>query len=563
MVSEQALVAAATREEVILEYLKIAHPTRRDAEHAASLLELGATRFYQLLAAYRANPSAFALMPKPKDGGRGKGRLGEERESICHEALDQEFLGKPHALIGHAVRKARAECHQKGVALVSKSTVYRRAAKIDQYVVIGRKQGWKEAREQFSPRKGQTPPAARPLQQVQIDHTRWPCQIVDEEFRKPIGRPYLTIILDEYSRCVLGFFFSLSAPSSAGLARAIIRAVLPKEDWLKSLGLEKYEWPVYGKFVVAYLDNAQEFVTAVLKTACIKNGIQPPKHRPKDTPNFGGYIEAMMKSAQIDARTIPGSTGAKPKEAGRRHKPEDFAAMTLRETEWWFTHWLITHYHTSPHSGLDGARPIDLWNLGVHGDDDELGIGPPEIVKNPRAFELDFSPSEWRVIRREGVRYENDWYMGEVLYPFIYRGEKKKYLFKIDPTDARTIYFLHPETGEYFPLHCARRDAPHITLSEKQELRRLRREKNLANYDEAAQLQAEQERDKFVKKATSDTKNAKQARRRAEQKREAIRRKEEAARLPTDQPQDVQGLIAANEDDFDDGRALPILEWQP
>ena len=479
LVSEQAYIAAVTREEVVLEYLKIAHPTRRDAELAASQLRLGATRFYQLLAAYRANPNAFALMPKPKDGGRGKSRLGEDRDAICHEALDGEFLGKPHTLVGHAVRKARAKCLQKGMAPVSKSTVYRRAAKIDRYVVVGRKLGWKDAREQFGPRKGQTPSVTRPLQQVQIDHTLWPCQIVDEEFRRPIGRPYVTVILDEYSRCVLGFFLSLSAPSSAGLARAIVRAVLPKDDWLKGLGLEMYEWPVYGKFIIAFLDNAQEFVTPILKAACIKNGIQPPKHRPKDTPNFGGYIETMLKTAQIDGRALPGSTGSQPRENGRRHKPEDFAAMTLRETEWWFTHWLITHYHAQPHSGLDDARPIDLWNLGIHGDDEQFGIGPPEIVKNPRAFELDFSVSEWRVIRREGVRYENDWYMGEVLYPFIYRGEKKKYLFKIDPTDARTIYFLHPDTGEYFPLHCARHDAPHITFSEKKELRRLKREKNL------------------------------------------------------------------------------------
>src|SRR3546814_9200103 len=49
------------------------------------------------------------------------------------------------------------------------------------------------------------PPVTAVLQQVQIDHTVVDLMIVDEYDRVPIGRPYLTIAIDVFSRCVPGF----------------------------------------------------------------------------------------------------------------------------------------------------------------------------------------------------------------------------------------------------------------------------------------------------------------------------------------------------------------------
>jgi putative transposase len=46
--------------------------------------------------------------------------------------------------------------------------------------------------------------ASRPLQVVQIDRTRADVFVVDEQRRSPIGRPWLTLALDAYSRMVPG-----------------------------------------------------------------------------------------------------------------------------------------------------------------------------------------------------------------------------------------------------------------------------------------------------------------------------------------------------------------------
>ena len=53
-----------------------------------------------------------------------------------------------------------------------------------------------------------------PLSVVQIDHTLVDIILVDPIDRLPIGRPYLTIAIDVYSRCIAGFILSLEAPSA-------------------------------------------------------------------------------------------------------------------------------------------------------------------------------------------------------------------------------------------------------------------------------------------------------------------------------------------------------------
>src|SRR5215467_12427668 len=55
--------------------------------------------------------------------------------------------------------------------------------------------------------------ASRPLEVVQIDHTRADVFVVDEQTRTPIGRPWLTLASDVYSRIVPGFYLTMDAPS--------------------------------------------------------------------------------------------------------------------------------------------------------------------------------------------------------------------------------------------------------------------------------------------------------------------------------------------------------------
>ena len=48
----------------------------------------------------------------------------------------------------------------------------------------------------------------------------------------------MTVVIDVYSRMVLGFAIYLEKPSAFAAGLAIAHAVLPKEDWLAGVGVQ-------------------------------------------------------------------------------------------------------------------------------------------------------------------------------------------------------------------------------------------------------------------------------------------------------------------------------------
>jgi putative transposase len=81
---------------------------------------------------------------------------------------------------------------------------------------------------------------------------------VDEIERLPVGRPWLTVVIDVATRMIAGFHLSFEHPSSTSVALAISHAVLPKETYLRNLGVDA-DWPVKGLPAMVHLDNAEEF----------------------------------------------------------------------------------------------------------------------------------------------------------------------------------------------------------------------------------------------------------------------------------------------------------------
>jgi putative transposase len=52
--------------------------------------------------------------------------------------------------------------------------------------------------------------------------------VVDERDRLAIGRPWITLAIDVYSRCVLGFYASLDAPSVTSIGMCLTQGCIPK-----------------------------------------------------------------------------------------------------------------------------------------------------------------------------------------------------------------------------------------------------------------------------------------------------------------------------------------------
>src|SRR5262252_9777881 len=111
----------------------------------------------------------------------------------------------------------------------------------------------RQARDAYAPVHGAFPNAEWPLAMVQIDHTLGDIILVDDVQRLPIGRPWITLAIDVFSRMVAGFYVSLDAPSALSAGLCLAHAILPKDTWLAKYGIET-SWPVWGVMDAVHAD---------------------------------------------------------------------------------------------------------------------------------------------------------------------------------------------------------------------------------------------------------------------------------------------------------------------
>lgn len=84
----------------------------------------------------------------------------------------------------------------------------------------------------------------------QADHTLLDIWIKDE--KGEARRPWLTVILDDFSRAIAGYCLTFDAPSAQGMALALRQAIRRKED---------SGWPVCGIPGSFYTDHGSDFTS--------------------------------------------------------------------------------------------------------------------------------------------------------------------------------------------------------------------------------------------------------------------------------------------------------------
>ena len=145
--------------------------------------------------------------------------------------------------------------------------------------------------------------AARPLEIVQIDHTRVDVVVVDEETREPIGRPWITLAIDLFTRMVTGFHLTMAAPSRLSTGLALLHAVHDKTAWLREREIEA-PWPVAGLPETLHSDNGSDFRSRAFVRACRDSGIKIIWRIPGE-PHYGGHIERLIGTVAFDCCPAP------------------------------------------------------------------------------------------------------------------------------------------------------------------------------------------------------------------------------------------------------------------
>jgi putative transposase len=348
---------AAAREKAVTALFEGSGPWGARAKGIAEAHGVSRRTLYRWLARYRDAATTSSLIPMPRGTPPGARRLDIIRETLVNRIIEQEYLSRSRPTVEEIVRIVERRCVERKFKPVSRNAIRARIHQLDPRMRTRTRYGAKVASSTHAAKPGSFP-VERVLQSVQIDHALADVIVVDERDRLAIGRPWLTLAIDVFSRGVLGFYVTLDPPAVTSIGMCLTHACLPKEPWLLARGLAHLQWLQCGMPEVLRADNGKDFRSEALRRGCREHQIDLD-FRPIATPHFGGHIERLIGSVMGRIHLLPGTTFANPRER-KGYASEQKAAMTLREFEHWLTVEVSERYHRTFHRGL-GATPLGAW----------------------------------------------------------------------------------------------------------------------------------------------------------------------------------------------------------
>ncbi len=495
--SDREWAEAVKKEAVIRPLAESARLGRAAVQAAAQTLGLSVPRIYVLVRAFRSQPGATAMLLRPPGQAAGARRLDPRIDALVEAAISAIYLTPERPTMKRLFRQVRHDCLAAGLKAPSVKALRARVTA-------------RSLRERTKAREGSEAAAnrfrlvqpglltERPLQVVQIDHTKVDIMLVDDVTRACIGRPWLTLVLDVHTRMVLGLYLSLDAPCATSAALAVAQAVLPKTEWLADRAIE-LSWAAYGLPEIIHVDNGREFHSRAFERGCQQHGIRI-EYRPPATPRFGGHIERLMGTLMGRVHASPGSTSSNVVARGA-YDAEARAVLSFREFEHILALEVLGPYHNEIHAAL-GRTPAAAWAEGVGG----MKLrGPADAA----ALLRDFLPFEERVVRRDGVRLFGIAYLDGALAHLVDHGPGKLRV-KYDPRDLSAVFVELP-AGDHVRVPYADISRQPITLWEHREAVQRLRAEGRRSVDEHAIFEAVAEQRRVLLEAQSRSKAARRA----------------------------------------------------
>lgn len=176
----------------------------------------------------------------------------------------------------------------------------------------------------------------------QADHTLLDVYVLDDNGE--MKRPWLTVIMDDYSRAIAGYYLSFHAPSSLQTALTLRQAIWKKNE---------RQWLICGIPEIMYTDHGCDFTSQHIEEVCISLKIQLI-FSTVGKPRGRGKIERFFATInQKILQDLPGFV-----QPGSSVKKSD--CLTFEELESKLKHFILYEYNHKPHSTTKMA-PIAKW----------------------------------------------------------------------------------------------------------------------------------------------------------------------------------------------------------
>ncbi|MBD1933358.1 Mu transposase C-terminal domain-containing protein [Trichocoleus sp. FACHB-69] len=367
---------------------------------------------------------------KTERADKGKHRIEEDWQEFILKTYREGNKGSKRMTPKQVFLRVQVRALQLGLKSPSHMTVYRILEPViekQEKAKSIRTPGWRGSRLSVKTRDSKDLSVEYSNHVWQCDHTRVDVLLVDQHGQL-LSRPWLTTVIDTYSRCIMGINLGYDAPSSQVVALALRHGILPKQ-----YGSEyklHCEWGTYGKPEHFYTDGGKDFRSNHLQQIAVQLGFVCHL---RDRPSEGGIVERPFKTLNSELfSTLPGYTGSNVQE--RPKEAEKDASLTLRQLEQRLVRYIVDNYNQRIDARMGDQTRFQRWDAG-------LRVSAPDVFSE-RELDICLMKQARRSIQRGGyLQFENLMYRGEHLAG--YAGESV--VLRYDPRDITTVLVYHQE----------------------------------------------------------------------------------------------------------------------
>ncbi|PTL35292.1 integrase [Candidatus Methylomirabilis limnetica] len=363
------------------------------------------------------------LLPRTRQRGNRTPRLSEEVKALLEEAIltDYETLKQKTRYACWQALKLR--CNAQKVVAPSYPTFCEAVKKRPQLLKTRKRQGRRAAYahevpylylDQTTPRHGD-----RPFEIGHIDHTQLDLECVSADDGTGLGRPWLTLFTDAYSRRVLAFYLSYDRPSSRA-CMMVVRECVRRHRRLPQIVVVDGGAEFGGNYFEGLLTMFQ-----ILK-----------KVRPPSKARFGSVCERMFGTTNTQfLYNLAGNTQLtrRPRQVTKSTNPKKHAVWSLGELYERLDEYLYEVFDTLSHPAL-GQSPREAFTTGQA----QSGLRSHRLIPYDETFLLLTLPltakGTAKVMPGRGVKINHLYYWAEVFRDPEVEGQSVP--VRYDPFDA-------------------------------------------------------------------------------------------------------------------------------
>ena len=367
------------------------------------------------------------LLPRTSSRGNRQPKAPTDASLLLDKFITEHFETPRQAPAASVYRAYTRACCSANIQPLSERTFYTRLKKRPTHEQTLKRQGAKAAYPtepivlelaKTTPRHGD-----RPFAICHIDHTQLDIELRSQATGRNLGRPWLTLLIDAYSRRIMSVYLTFDPPSYRSCMMAL-RSCVQR----------------FGRFPGAVVvDGGKEFHSVYFDTLlaryhCIK------KTRPGGKPRFGSVVERLFGTTNTEfVFNLLGNTQAskQPRQLTKVVDPKHQAVWTLADLYTYLTEWAYQVYDNLEHDSL-GTTPLQVYtdSLATTGEREHRRIAYNEdflMATRPSTPKGNALVQPGQGIKVNYLYYWNDTFRSPIV-------EKTKVPVRYDPFDMGVAY---------------------------------------------------------------------------------------------------------------------------